>query len=202
MANAIYPIVGQAEPLEAALRAFAEDYQAGHHAMMAAKLGLAAFDPAADQPLLGELEKVLRVTETDMTIFFRGLADIDLAGDGKSAMSALAASWYRPAEVDGDRAARIEAWLDTYIRRARRDDPDPGARRTAMNRVNPKYVLRNYLAQVAIDEAEAGDYSMVNRLLEVMRRPYDDQPEHEDLAAKRPEWARHRPGCSMLSCSS
>ena len=202
LANAIYPIVGEAEPLEAALRAFAEDYQAGHHAMMAGKLGLQSFERAADQPLLGELEKVLRLTETDMTIFFRGLADIDLAGTGKSAMPALAGCWYRPAEVDGDRAAQIEAWLDTYIGRARRDNPDPDARRAAMNKVNPKYVMRNYLAQLAIDEAESGDFSMVNRLLEVMRRPYDDQPEHDDLAAKRPEWARHRPGCSMLSCSS
>ena len=202
LANALYAIIGRAEPLEAALRQFAEDYQARHHAMMARKLGLATFEPAVDQPLLGELEKVLRVTETDMTIFFRGLADIDLAGNGKSAMPALAGSWYRPAEVDGDRAAQIQAWLDSYIGRARRDDPDPDKRRAAMNKVNPKYVLRNYLAQLAIDEAESGDYSMVNRLLEVMRRPYDEQPQHGDLAAKRPEWARHRPGCSMLSCSS
>ncbi|MCY4564410.1 MAG: YdiU family protein, partial [Gammaproteobacteria bacterium] len=131
LANAIYPIVGQAEPLEAALRDFAADYQTGHHAMMARKLGLAAFEPAAAQPLLGELETVLRLTETDMTIFFRGLADVDLASTGKSAMSALAGCWYRPDEVDGDRAAQIEAWLDSYIGRARRENPDPDARRAA-----------------------------------------------------------------------
>ena len=202
LANALYPIVGQAEPLEAALHDFASDYQAGHQAMMARKLGLAAFQPSSDQPLCNELEQVLRLTETDMTIFFRSLADIDLAGTGKSAMSALADCWYRPAEVDGDKAAQIEAWLERYIGRARQDAPDPGARRAAMNQANPKYVLRNYLAQLAIDEAESGDFSLVNRLLEVMRRPYDDQPEQEDLAARRPEWARHRPGCSMLSCSS
>ena len=71
-----------------------------------------------------------------------------------------------------------------------------------MNGVNPKYVPRNYFAQQAIDALTNGDASVLERLMKVLRRPYDEQPENDDLAERRPEWARHKAGCSALSCSS
>jgi uncharacterized protein YdiU (UPF0061 family) len=71
-----------------------------------------------------------------------------------------------------------------------------------MLNANPKYVLRNYLAQQAIDAADSGDLSLLQTLMRVLKTPFDEQPEHDELAAKRPDWARSKPGCATLSCSS
>ena len=71
-----------------------------------------------------------------------------------------------------------------------------------MNLVNPKYVLRNYMAQLAIEAADKGDYTVISELFNLLKKPYEEQAEFEKWFAKRPDWARHKVGCSMLSCSS
>ena len=210
LANALAPLVEEVEPLQQALGAFSANYEQKWHQMMAQKLGLRAFDPATDPQLITDLLEVLRLVETDMTIFFRQLATIDAAEAETTAagvtdralVEPLTAAYYEPEELGEDTVGRTAAWMRRYRQRLRRDGTADEERRRAMNAVNPKYVLRNYLAQLAIDRAEEGDFSMVNELLELLRHPYEEQPSQEQFAARRPEWARHRVGCSMLSCSS
>jgi serine/tyrosine/threonine adenylyltransferase len=201
LANAIYPLVGEAPPLEAALTEFARSYTGAWQATLARKLGLARYEES-DEALFGEMHAILQLVETDMTLFFRKLADVDTNAADGARMAPLLDAYYVPDQLTDEVRARIERWLTGYSARLRRDGVDAATRRAHMNTVNPKYVLRNYLAQLAIDKAEAGDYSMVNELLDVLRAPYTDQPGREAFAEKRPDWARDRVGCSMLSCSS
>ncbi|BBO91855.1 protein adenylyltransferase SelO [Desulfosarcina ovata] len=208
LANTIYPLIGQVEPLEAALAEYARHYQAGWQAMMAGKLGLTAYEADTDRPLIDELLAILPIAETDMTLFFRRLARLDPAQPAlKDAPDDfipddLMVAYYVPGQITADLRGRTGRWLKTYLARLRRDGLPQAVRRRRMNAVNPKYVLRNYLAQLAIDKAETGDFSLVRELLDLLRHPYDAQPEKEAFADRRPDWARHRPGCSMLSCSS
>jgi len=131
--------------------------------------------------------------ETDFTLFFRGLAAVR----ADALVAPLRPAFY--AEPDAAHLARLEAWLRAWLARA----PGPADERARrMNAVNPKYVPRNYLAQQAIDALAAGDASVLERLMKVLERPYDEQPGNDDLAERRPEWARSKPGCSALSCSS
>lgn len=97
---------------------------------------------------------------------------------------------------------RIGNWLRLYIKRIRQAEIPDDERRLRMNAINPQYVFRNYLAQLAIDKAESGDFSMVDELLALFRHPYDEQVDNKHYAEKRPDWAKTRAGCSMLSCSS
>jgi len=208
LANAIYPLIGKIEPLQQVLDVNAQYFQEAWQAMMSQKLGLKTFEPSTDKALFAELLAILSLVETDMTIFFRRLAKIDVdvesLGDisDETLMAPLMPAYYIPEQLTQEYRTRMGSWLRDYLIRLAKDNTSPETRRRRMNAVNPKYVLRNYLAQLAIDKAEQGDFSLVNELLEVMRYPYDEQPDKEDFAKKRPDWARHRPGCSMLSCSS
>lgn len=204
MANTIYPLIDDAEALRNILNDYVTVYTDKWQQMRADKLGLAEFK-ADDEELHQQLNKVMQLSETDLTIFYRLLANIkvnDIDKDDASLLQPLLPAFYAPESLSQSDKQDIAAWIRSYLTRVKGDGVDDRSRKTKMNRVNPKYILRNYLSQLAIDKSEQGDHSLVNELLDVMRHPYDEQPEYEHYAAKRPDWARNKPGCSMLSCSS
>ena len=189
--------------LERGLAAYSDGFHHGWNAMMAQKLGLLSFDAATDGDLIGSLMRILQIVETDMTIFYRKLANVKAGMETDDRwFDVLSDAYYDPDHVTVEKKRQITDWIATYLQRTAKDGLCDEERRSRMNRVNPKFVLRNYLAQLAIDKGETGDFAMIGQLLDVLRNPYEEQPEHEDFATKRPEWARHRAGCSMLSCSS
>ncbi|MFI5307636.1 MAG: YdiU family protein [Polyangiales bacterium] len=202
LGSALAALVDDVTPLVAVLETCARSLEQQQARMRHDKLGL-NFQGGEDG-LVDALPEILQLCETDMTIFHRALADLptDAEATDDALLAPLQAAYYAPERISRDQRQQIAAWLRSYAARLAREATPPEQRRARMNAVNPKYVLRNYLAQLAIDEAEQGDPTLVGELLEVLRQPYAEQPGQERFAEKRPEWARHRPGCSMLSCSS
>ena len=204
LANALYPLAGEADGLQAALDGYVPYFEKKWSTMMAAKLGLPELGAEVDRELASGVLAVLRLVETDMTVFWRRLATVDTAEgvDPHERISPLAEAYYRPEEVTDEHRSATSDFIEGYAARLRALGIADVSRAETMNQVNPKYVLRNYLAQLAIDSATAGRPEAIGELLDVMRRPYDGQPGRESYAALRPDWARARVGCSQLSCSS
>jgi uncharacterized protein YdiU (UPF0061 family) len=197
LAQAIAPLFADAGVLQAGIDAFGTAYDAADRDNIARKLGLAECRDD-DAALIRDLHALMHAAEVDMTLWFRALMDFD---PDAPTLALAGHAFYDMAKRD-THTPQFDDWLQRYAARLN-DDPLPVAdRREKMRLANPKYVLRNYLAQQVIDRAEAGDATGIGELLEVMRRPYDEQPGNERFAEKRPDWARDRAGCSMLSCSS
>ena len=208
LGQALISLFDTLEPLQAGLDLYSTYFNTECRAMMLGKLGLdvIAGQTETDTALTNDILDVLYPVETDMTIFYRRLAVLPLDGTpdklDDSVLDALSDAYYLPAQLTEDYRATAIGWLQRYRTRVRLEGISDLERRQRMDAVNPKYVLRNYMAQLAIDKADQGDYSLISELLELLRHPYDEQPNHEEFAGKRPDWARERAGCSMLSCSS
>ena len=199
LANALVPLFEATEPLVEVLDEYRDYYDTLWNNIMADKLGLNEYTPE-DKTLIDSLWKTLQLTDTDFTIFFRLLSEIDSPLDPASVRSAFAPAFYKADEFTGNVEEEFTQWLNTW--QARTGKQNTKQQQAKMKAANPKYVLRNYLALEAIDAAEQGDFTEMENMMQVLRTPYDDQPDNEKYAARRPDWATTKPGCTMLTCSS
>ena len=189
LAEAVAPLMDDVESLYSVLEHYENKYIEFQNSNWANKLGIDDFQES-DETLVIELNDLLQKVETDMTIFFRLLSHLE-----SPTVEGFTQAFYDSENIPVD---EWNKWLDKWWKRVS-EQPN----RQAMLNANPKYVLRNWMAQLAIDAAENEDYSVCDELYNLLKNPYDDQPEHDEKwFQKRPEWARHRVGCSMLSCSS
>jgi len=200
LANALYHLIEDPEPLETILNQYQKNFEIKSLQMMRSKLGLQIEDEG-DSKLMSDLEDCLLLSETDMTIFFRLLSNYK-KGFADKGLETIRKSFYKSEELKDENLEQWKVWFTAYDKRLCDEESSDVERSKKMNAVNPKFVLRNYMAQLAIDDADKGDYKLIDELFEVLKKPYNEQPENEKWFAKRPDWARDKVGCSMLSCSS
>lgn len=184
LAQALTPFV-EVGALRESMDLFLPLYEAQWLALMRGRLGFVQADDG-DQALIQDLLKLMQGSAVDYTRFFRELGD----SPAEQALSRLREDFV---DLQG-----FDRWAQAYRQRSEREGTDQVARQTRMRAANPKYILRNYLAQQAIEAAEQGDYEPVRELHAVLSRPFDEQPGMERYAQRPPEWGKHL----EISCSS
>ncbi|MBU2098509.1 MAG: YdiU family protein, partial [Gammaproteobacteria bacterium] len=156
LANAIYPLIEDAESLQSILAALPAAYHDAYLAMMCQKTGLPPGTPQSIE-LVNELPSLLTCQPTDMTLFFRQLADFDAHDAGQPLYETISSAFYDNSSLLPANLARYKHWENKY-RQCLSDSFDQHARIKSMNSVNPRFVPRNYLAQQAIDAMEEGNH--------------------------------------------
>lgn len=207
LAEALYPLVNEVEPLQEGLDQYRQTFQQHYTAIRYRKLGFATPKTEAKNACINRLYELMEHTETDLTVLFRSLSRLTIdviqsADTSHDKTQCIQSAFYQYATWTSDMHARWATWLDEYVALLIADGIPESDRHQQMCAVNPKYIIRNYLAQLAIDAIESGDDTMIHQLLAVLQRPFDEHPAHEDWAGLMPDWARDRAGCSALSCSS
>ncbi|MED5619326.1 protein adenylyltransferase SelO [Ideonella sp. BN130291] len=187
LATALLPLIGEQDAALAALEAYKTTFPEALLARMRAKLGLRTTE-AADNELVDGLLQRMAADRADFTITFRRLGRFS---------TAPAADNSAVRDLFLDREA-FDAWASRYAERLRRENSHDAERAARMDAVNPKFVLRNHLAEAAIRAARDGDFTETMRLLKVLQRPFDEQPEQAAYADFPPDWAQHL----EVSCSS
>jgi serine/tyrosine/threonine adenylyltransferase len=183
--------------LHAGLEAFDAKYSETMRENLSGKFGFVHWQPG-DEDMVNAAFEVMTQGEIDMTLFFRTLANVDETAPQVH----LFQSHFYDDMLFSEHREQLNHWLATYTQRLTTQAIPAAQKREKMNAFNPQFVLRNYLSQLAIDAAHAGDFTMINRLLRASATPYSPNEKDADLYEKRPDWARTKAGCSMLSCSS
>ena len=183
--EAISPLVGDRSMLQEKINDAQEKMALSHEKMWINKLGLKQYD----EELVLELVELMYQDKVDMTMFFRLLSSLS-----KPELHQLEPAFY---DIHASNHLDWNIWLKKYLGHTYDEN------RAKMNLINPKYVLRNWMAQLAIDDAEKEDYAKLELMTNLLKDPYAENHDFEkDWFRRRPEWALNRPGCSMLSCSS
>jgi hypothetical protein len=175
-----------AEQARSVLEEYGPEFGRQYAGLMQAKLGLRERS-AGDAALIDRLLGLMRADRVDYTILFRRLGD------------------FRPGERSTPlrdlflQREAFDAWAADYAGRLAQEGGEDTERRERMNRSNPKYVLRNYMAEIAIAKAVADrDYSEVDRLLRLVQAPFDEHEDMREYAGLPPDWS----GRIVVSCSS
>jgi uncharacterized protein YdiU (UPF0061 family) len=199
LGNALFPLIQDVEPLQAALNAYNQHFHAEWNRLLAAKLGLREAVLASNPECYRKLVQVLSALEMDFNLFFDALTRIAERAANctstESVQALLACSYLQTPD-----SASLGDWLAMLENlRAQSDLPNRAA---LMRAANPVFILRNHLVQDVIDAAEVGDYAPMQDIFKRLKTPYADSPDDARWVKKCPPESLQRAGCSMLSCSS